>query len=267
MSTPTTIEDGVDHPLPPAPQLMHQSPPVVPGPSALTTAPPVVPEIANSPPMAPGIGGPNLDLPPQRLRPFEEGAIAAGDVPGWWRLGPGFVLRPRRVRTLGRKAVVRIDALAFTVMLSAIVVLCAAILLTFLDEERKQASAIVGMVTPLLEGLSRTGTPAQPAARLVIKSQKGFTNEPLPLGVSLDRASGGEMVTLAGFATGTVLSAGTPLGLSGWQVPARDVANALAYAPKDFAGTMDVAIDLHSATDRLLDSRAMRLEWTPRKER
>jgi hypothetical protein len=264
MSTPAKVQDRVDDPSSQSPQWMRQSPPVVPGPSALPTALPAAPEIANSPPMAPGIGGPNLDLP-QRLRPFEEGAGAVKDVPGWWRLGPRLVSRPR-VRTLGRKAPVRIDALAFTVMLSAIAVLCAAVLLTFLDQERKQASAIVGMLTPLLEGSSRTGTRAQPA-RLVIKSQKGFTNEPLPLGVSLDHASGGETVTLAGLATGTMLSAGTPLGLSGWQVPARDVGSALAYAPKDFAGTMDVAIDLHSATDRLLDSRAMRLEWTPRKDR
>src|SRR5206468_2014148 len=112
--------------------------------------------------------------------------------------------------------------------------------------ERKQALDILAMVTPLLEGPSRAGKPAQ-SARLVIESQKGFSNEPLPLGISLSHASGGETVTLAGLATGTTVSAGTPLGLSGWQVPARDIGNASVHAPKDFVGIMDVAIDLRSA--------------------
>jgi hypothetical protein len=63
---------------------------------------------------------------------------------------------------------------------------------------------------------------------MVIERQNGFTNEPLPLGVSLNHASGGETVTLAGLAIGTKLSVGTPLGLTGWQVSARDLSNAFA---------------------------------------
>jgi hypothetical protein len=260
MSAPLESENRVDDPLSHLPRWVPQSPPVVPGPSTLT--PPVVPEIANSPPMAPGIGGPNLDLPPPRLRPFE-GDVATKDKPGRWRLGQNFVRR-RPIRTAGLKAVGRwIDGLAFVVFLSTIVVLCGAALLTFLDEERKQAVDVVGMVTPLLQGMPRAGRPAQ-SARLVIKSQKAFTNEPLTLGVSLSHASGGETVTLAGLATGTILSVGTPLGLSGWQVSARDIGNAFAYPPKDFVGVMDAAIDLHSAGDWLLDSRVIRFEWIPK---
>jgi hypothetical protein len=255
-------ESRVDDPLSDLPPLLPQSPPVALGPSTLTTAPPVVPEIANAPPMAPGIGGPNLDLPSPRLRPFE-GDVATADVPGRWRLGRRFVRR-RPIRTTGQNAAGRwIDGLAFAVILSAIVALSVTTLLTFLDQERKQAVDVVGMVTPLLEGTSRMGKPAPPV-RLVIKSQKGFMNEPLPLGVSLNHASGGETVTLAGLAPGTILSVGTPLGLSGWQVPARDIGKAAAYPPKDFVGVMDAAIDVHSASDWLMDSRVIRLEWIPK---
>ena len=261
MSTPIKNE-SVDDPLLYPPRWAPQSPRVVPGPSTLTTAAPVVPEITNSPPMAPGIGGPNLDLPPPRLRPFE-GDVATKDMPGRWWLGQGLVRR-RPIRNAGRKAVDRsIDRFAFVLILSAVVVLCGATLLTFLDEERKQAVDVVGMVTPLLEGMSRTGKPAQPV-RLVIKGQKGFVNEPLPLGVSLNHASGGETVMLAGLVPGTILSVGTPLGLSGWLVSARDIGKAAAYPPKDFVGVMDAAIDLHSASDRLMDSRVIRLEWVPK---
>jgi hypothetical protein len=243
MSAPLKIEDGVDDPLLHSPRPVPQSSPVVPGPSTLTTAPPAVLEIANSPPMAPGIGSPNLDLPPS-LRPF------AGDVAAEYR--PGRTTR----RTLGRG----IGELAFVAILSAIIVLCGTVLLTFVGEERKQAVDVAGIVTPLLEGVSRSSRPVQ-SARLVVQGKKGFANESLPLGVSLTHASGGEMVTLAGLASGTILSVGRPLGLSGWQVPARDIGNALVHAPKDFVGIMDVAIDLHSAGDWLLDSRATRLEW------
>jgi hypothetical protein len=260
MSAPPKIENGVDDPLLHPPRWVPQSSPVVPQPSTLTTAP-VVPEIANSPPMAPGIGSPNLDLPP-RLRPFADD-VAVKDVPGRWRFGQNFVrqlpIRTTR-RTLGRG----IGELAFVVILSAIIVLCGAVLLTFVGEERKQAVDVTGIVAPLLEGAPRSGRPVH-SARLVIQGQKGFTNESLPLGVSLTHASGGETVTLAGLAPGTILSVGTPLGLSGWQVPARDIGSAVVHAPKDFVGIMDVAVDLHSAGDWLLDSRAIRFEWAPTK--
>jgi hypothetical protein len=263
MSTPTKNENRVDDPLSNPPRWMPQSPPVAPGPSSSAAAPPAMLEIANSPAMAAGIGGPNLDLPPPpRLRPFGRSAAATAE-PGSWQPDQDLVPQPP-IGTTGRKAAGRATRRsALVVILSAIVVLCAAALPTILDREWKQASDVVAMVTPLLEGSSRAGKPAQ-SARLVIESRKGFINEPLPLGISLNHASGGEMVTLAGLATGTTVSAGRRLGLSSWQVPARDIGNALAYAPKDFVGIMDVAIDLHSANDWLLDSRVVRLEWVPR---
>jgi hypothetical protein len=153
--------------------------------------------------------------------------------------------------------------LAFAVILSAIIALSVTTLLTFFDQERKQAVDVVGTLIPRPEATSRTARPAQPV-RLVVKAQKGLVNEPLPLGVSLNQASGGETVTLAGLAPGTILSVGTPLGLSSWQVSARDVGGALAYPPKDFVGVMDAAIDLRSANDWLLDNRVIRLEWIPK---
>jgi TPR repeat protein len=99
-----------------------------------------------------------------------------------------------------------------------------------------------------------------------VESQKGFANEPIPLGVSLNAASGSETLTLVGLANGTKLSAGAPLGLTGWQVSAREISSAMAYAPKDFVGVMDAAIDLRSPRDRLMDSQFVRLEWMPKKE-
>jgi hypothetical protein len=154
--------------------------------------------------------------------------------------------------------------LSFVVILAAIVAI-GVTLMTFPNEVRKRSSDISGMVTPLFEGSSPARTPTK-RPRLVVKGQKGFVNEPLPLGVSLNDASGGERVILAGLAIGTSLSAGTLLGLTSWQMLAQDVGNAFVYAPKDFVGIMDAAIDLRSPGDWLMDSQTVRLEWIQKNE-
>ena len=53
-------------------------------------------------------------------------------------------------------------------------------------------------------------------ALVVTASQKSYVNEPLPLGIWLNNASGKETVTIAGLAEGTELSLGTSRGLAGW---------------------------------------------------
>jgi len=212
--------------------------------------------------MAPGIGGPNIDLPAPRLRRFE-GDVAIKDLRDRMSLDPDLVLQPP-IRLRNRSVVPWIGRLAF-VLFTAATVAFAVTLMTLPNEVRRDAGGIVGLVTPLLENLSQPGTPAQPP-RLVVESQRAFANEPLPLGVSLDAASGGETLTLVGLATGTKLSAGMQLGLTGWQMSARDLGKAFAYAPKDFVGVMDTAIDLRSARDRLVDSQMVRLEWVQKKE-
>jgi hypothetical protein len=119
-----------------------------------------------------------------------------------------------------------------------------------------------GLMTPLFEAPSRAKTPTM-LPRLVVRAQKGFVNEPLPVGVLLNDASGSEKVIVAGLAVGTRLSAGTPVGLTSWELLARDVVDALVYPPKDFVGLMVAAIDLRSPGDWLMDSQIIRLEWIP----
>jgi len=226
-SVPIARAGGTDKPLSPAPQ----SPPVASEPSRFTDAPP----------MAPGIGGPNLDLQPRE------------DLP------------EPPIQARQRPAVARFGRLAFAAILAAVV--AGGVTLVMLPGEvGKRAADISAMVTALFNGSSRTQKPAKPA-RLVVENQKGFANEPLALGVTPTDVSGAETVTLAGLAIGTKLSAGEPLGLTSWQMSARDVGNALVHAPKDFVGTMDVVIDLRAAMgDWLMDSQAFRLEWIRKNE-
>ena len=97
--------------------------------------------------------------------------------------------------------------------------------------------------------------------RLVVDVQKAFANEPLSLGVSVDPPTGDETLMLAGLALGTRLSAGAPTSEASWQLAPRDLDGVYVYAPKDFVGIMNTAIELLSANQRLIESRAARLEW------
>jgi len=97
--------------------------------------------------------------------------------------------------------------------------------------------------------------------RLVVDVQKAFANEPLSLGVSVDPPTGDETLMLAGLALGTRLSAGAPTSEASWQLAPRDLDGVYVYAPKDFIGIMNTAVNLLSANQRLIESRAARLEW------
>jgi len=99
--------------------------------------------------------------------------------------------------------------------------------------------------------------------RLVVDVHRAFANEPLSLGVSVDSATGRESVLLAGLALGTRLSAGVPVNEASWQLAPRDlnIVYVYVYAPKDFIGIMNTAVNLLSANERLIESRAVRLEW------
>jgi hypothetical protein len=250
-SPPIACEDG------PSSAVASPPPSDVPEPSRFTNAPLILPRIANAPRMTPGIGGPNLDLQPLTSLSLE--GQAAEDIA---RGSSRDLSRPEpRIKTEQRPVVARFGRLSLIVTLTAIVAV-GVTLMTLPNEARKRWGAISAMVTPLFEDSSRARTSTK-LPHLVVKSIKGLVNEPLPLGVSINDASRGERVILAGFAIGTSLSTGTPLGLTSWQMLARDVDNVFVYAPKDFVGAIVAAIDLRSPSDWLIDSQTVRLEWIP----
>lgn len=287
MSSPVRSELGLDDPLSYAPRWARRNPlagarfsgsaaapPTAPAlesspPAALAifsnragaqptaAAPPETLGLTESPPMAPGLGGPNVELP-ARLRPFE-GDVAIKDLRHRLALDPDFVPQPP-TRAQAR------DIIPWVWRLSSVFALAAAVAFagTLMVVSRGvRPHAVAGVAAPAPEPLARV--PAQPA-RLVVESQRGLANELIPLGVSVDDGTGNEMLTLIGLARGSELTAGTPIGPTGWQLSARDLGKALARAPKDFVGVMDVAIDLRSPGDRLVDSQFVRLEWVAKKE-
>jgi hypothetical protein len=265
MSAPIQGDDRPDDPLLYAPRRVREAPPSH-GPRSArdiaerTGAPPMAPDAAgftNSPPMAPGLGSFNIEPPP--ARPFE-GDVAIKELRRRLAVDPDLVPEPP-LRLRHRSPLPWLGALSL-VMLAAIGAVGVALLTfpvgDFTGAAPKSDRRFAGAVVPQLDELSKSSAPLP---RLVVESRRAFANEPMPLGVALNGASGGEMLILVGLAAGTKLSVGTPRGVTGWQVSARELDGTFAHAPKDFVGVMDAAVDLRSANDRLMDSQVVRLEW------
>jgi hypothetical protein len=82
---------------------------------------------------------------------------------------------------------------------------------------------------PVREGSSVARTSP---ALVVTASQKGYVNEPLPLGMWLKNGSGKETVRIAGLAEGTELSLGTSRGLAGWVLSGGDLDKTFVAPPR-----------------------------------
>lgn len=106
----------------------------------------------------------------------------------------------------------------------------------------------------------------EPSSRLIAEDQHAIANEPMPLEVSVDKTVQNASLRLAGLAAGTHLSAGSQVGDSSWQLPLDRLKNVYLYAPTDFVGVMNSAIDLLGPNKRLIDRREVRFEWLAKKE-
>jgi hypothetical protein len=238
------------------------------GPEPSSIAPPTALEIVPAAAAARSVEGPNIDLIPPRVRPVEAN-IALKNMQGRWLLDPALAPQPPWI-----------GKLSFVFSLTAVIGFGAAAL-TLPNLVRNPAGGIAAAEPPLNLypsepplnlypsepplNLYPSEPPIQPA-RLVVESQHGFVNEAVPLGISLADASGGESLTLLGLVAGTRLSAGTPLGATVWQLSARELGSALAYAPNDFVGVMHAVIDLRSASGQPIDVQVVRLEWIRKEE-
>jgi hypothetical protein len=234
-------EDDIDEP-PPAPEIADAATPPI---------EPAIPRAKIAPAAAArSVEAPNIDLIPPRVRPVEAN-IALKNMQARWLLDPALVPQPPWI-----------GKLSFVFSLTAVIGFGAAAL-TLPNLVRNPAGGIAAAEPPL--NLYPSEPPTQPA-RLVVQSQHGFVNEAVPLGISLAGASGGESLTLLGLVAGTRLSAGMPLGATVWQLSARELGSALAYAPNDFVGVMHAVIDLRSASGQPIDVQVVRLEWIRKEE-
>src|SRR6266511_643018 len=221
----------------------------------------------SSPPMAPGVGGFNIDPPVPGVNPVQI-EVAIAQMRRQALSNPNLV---REAPIQAQRMAVIVETRESSSLLKLLVILATAgaILLVF-REERKQLSGILEGVTQSYEAVTPSSKVSSaemstPQARLVVESQKGFANEPLPLGISLKDASGVETVTVAGLAQDTELSLGTSQGPAGWLVSGRDLDKTFVGTRHDFVGVMDTTVTLRSSRGELLDSQVVRFEWVQKK--
>ena len=101
--------------------------------------------------------------------------------------------------------------------------------------------------------------------RLLVEAQKGEANEPLPLGVTVEHASDGAIVTIEGLPDGVDLSFGNRCDIRGWTIAATDLEWTFVGPPAGFVGVIETTATLRAASGRLLDRQALRFEWRANK--
>jgi hypothetical protein len=235
--------------------------------------------VADAPAMAPGLGGFNIEPPAPRPNPTEasvsrrepapELAATTTDVSAW---SPPAADLPRIINLgigpQGRIPAPGLPAPGFEPNTLGIWMARGSLILNVLT-----LLGVVGLhllpsleTAPQADAQSHARTAAQPAS-LVVMTQRGSENEPLPIGVSLRNASGGETVIIAGLESGTELSLGSSFGPTAWLISAADLEQTFIAAPPNFLGVMSVAAHLRSSGGELLDSKIVRYEWAKNKLR
>ena len=214
------------------------------------------------PPMAPGVGGFNIDPPaPKASRVEDEVAIAHTRRQAL----PNPTLVPQApIRAQRMALIVESGESSFIPRLLAVIAIAGVILLMFREETRKQLNDILEAARSSYKVSSAETSAHQP--RLVVENQKGFANEPLPLGISVKDGSGVETLTVAGLAEGIELSLGTPQGSTGWLVSARDLGKTFIGARQDFVGVVGATVTLRSSLGERLDRQVIRFEWVQKRQ-
>jgi hypothetical protein len=105
---------------------------------------------------------------------------------------------------------------------------------------------------------------ATPEPRLLLRDDRGDTNEILPVGIEIDGNRAGVGIVLSGLAPDSRLSAGSPIGIGRWRLDADQLEGLQIRAPRDYVGPMNLMVDLRLPGDRLADSKELRLEWAAR---
>jgi hypothetical protein len=212
--------------------------------------------------MAPGVGGFNIDPPVPRANPVE-GEVAIAHTRRQALPNPNPVPQAP-IRAQWMALIVESGESSFIPRLLAVIAIASVILLMFREETRKQLSDILEAARSSYKVSSAETSAHQP--RLVVENQKGFANEPLPLGISVKDGLGVETLTVAGLAEGIELSLGTSQGSTGWLVSAHDLDKTFIGTRQDFVGVVDATVTLRSPLGERLDRQVIRFEWVQKKQ-
>jgi hypothetical protein len=100
-------------------------------------------------------------------------------------------------------------------------------------------------------------------AGLVVRSSHETSGKPARLGLALQGQPEGAVVIITGLVPGMELSNGEPFGATAWRLPAMDLGDIWIGPPDNFVGSIDLHVELRLPDDRVVERRAVHLEWLP----
>ena len=105
--------------------------------------------------------------------------------------------------------------------------------------------------------------PPRSVSTLVVRNQSGLVGELLELGVSVNQPNPGATVAIKGLPDGAKLSDGARKSAGEWRVRAEDVADTRVMPPLDFAGDMNLSVELRDGDGAAQVTSSLQLTWKP----
>src|SRR5262249_43223443 len=99
--------------------------------------------------------------------------------------------------------------------------------------------------------------------RLILRSSRGSSGAPIPLGLTVYGPAEGAVIIITGLLPGMELSNGIEVGVDRWEVPATEVSYAWIAPPDGFVGSALLTAELRLTDDSIADRQAIQLEWGP----
>ena len=209
-----------------------------------------------------------IEWPPRSRRPVAAGRGFSGDLAACElqrqvRLDP--VKVPEPVKVGNERSGARL-ALRICAAIGAAAIAAGAIVTVPLVRSGANAEVLGSAIMALVVGGGKQDQLAAttPEPRLLLRDDRGETNEILPVGIEIDGNRAGVGIVLSGLAPDSQLSTGSPLGVSGWRLDADQLEGLQIRPPRDFVGAMNLMVDLRLPGDRVADSKGLRLEWVAR---
>ena len=205
---------------------------------------------------------------PYRLRPPAPSASPApseGLVINRYRLprslGPTIMSEPRSVRSGIRVLAGFAIAIASIAIVALFVVGKSPTPWTVSEKGSKEDAPSLGLRLSGQNGPTAE-QPKPPVPQLNLRQERPRkSGEGFPIGASLTGAAEGASVIVEGLAEGSMVTAGQSSGTNTWRIPVSDLHNALVQPPRDYAGPMDIVLELRLADEVPVDRKPLRLEW------
>jgi hypothetical protein len=205
---------------------------------------------------------------PDRLRPPASSAspppgeglvIDRYRLPRW--LEPSIMSEPRFVRSSIRVLAGFAITMASVATVALFVLGKSPIPWTVSEKDSKQDAPSLGLRLSGENGPTAE-QPKPPVPQLNLRQERPRrSGESSPIGASLTGAAEGASVVVEGLAEGSMVTAGQSSGANTWRIPVSDLHNALVQPPRDYAGPMDIVLELRLADDTSVDRKPLRLEW------